>query len=249
MTKIIIIASGKGGTGKTSLAAGVGAALARREQKVLVIDGDSGLRNLDIVLGMSDRVVFSFADVASGMIPLMEAAAKHPSMEQLFLLTAPAEPLQSGALTAEGMQLLARQANEAGFDYILIDGPAGLAEEFHAFAAVASEAIVITCGGEGSLRGAERMARVLEDDGVPNVRLVVNRIRRRLIRRGAIGTVDDAMDATGLCLLGIVPEDEEVSVSAGKGVPIASEKARSAAHAYRNIARRLDGEDTPLMRL
>lgn len=249
MTKIIIIASGKGGTGKTSLAAGVGAALARREQKVLVIDGDSGLRNLDIVLGMSDRVVFSFADVASGMIPLMEAAAKHPSMEQLFLLTAPAEPLQSGALTAEGMQLLARQANEAGFDYILIDGPAGLAEEFGAFAAIADEAVIVTCGGSGSLRGAERMARVLEDDGVPQVRLVVNRIRRRLIRRGAIGTVDDAMDATGLCLLGIVPEDEEVSIAAGNGGPVSSDKTRSAAAAYRNIALRLTGEPVALMRL
>ena len=194
-------------------------------------------------------VVFSFADVASGMIPLTEAAAHHPDLEKLFLLTAPAEPLASGALMADGMRLLARQANEENFDYILIDGPAGLAEEFHAFAAVADEAIIITCGGSGSLRGAERMARVLEDDGVMQVRLVVNRIRRRLIRRGAIGTVDDAMDATGLCLLGIVPEDEAISVAAGAGKPVQSDKARSAAAAYQNIARRLDGEEVPLMRL
>ena len=249
MTKIIIIASGKGGTGKTSLAAGVGAALARRERKVLVIDGDSGLRNLDIVLGMSDRVVFSFADVASGMIPLMEAASKHPSMEQLFLLTAPAEPLQSGALTADGMQLLARQANDAGFDYILIDGPAGLAEEFGAFAAIADEAVIVTCGGSGSLRGAERMARVLEDDGVPQVRLVVNRIRRRLILRGAIGTVDDAMDATGLCLLGIVPEDEHVALAAAKGVPLFQLTQKGAALACRHIALRLLGCRQPLLNL
>lgn len=249
MTKIIVIASGKGGTGKTSLAAGVGAALAKQDHKVLVVDGDSGLRNLDIVLGMSDRVVFSFTDVASGMIPLTEAAAHHPDLEKLFLLTAPAEPLKSGALTADGMRLLVRQANEEEFDYILIDGPAGLAEEYHAFAAVADEAIIITCGGSGSLRGAERMARVLEDDGVMQVRLVVNRIRRRLIRRGAIGTVDDAMDATGLCLLGIVPEDEAVSVAAGAGKLVQSDKARSAAAAYQNIARRLHGEEVPLMRL
>lgn len=249
MTKTIIIASGKGGTGKTSLAAGVAAALAARGPKVLVIDGDSGLRNLDIVLGMSDRVVFSFADVACGMIPLLEAAARHPSLERLFLLTAPAEPLAPGAFTADGMRCLAWEAADAGFDYILIDGPAGLAEEFRAFAAAAEAAIVVTCGGAGSLRGAERMARVLEDDGVPDVRLVVNRIRRRLIRRGAIGTVDDAMDATGLRLLGIVPEDEEVSVCAGKGVPVSSDKARSAAGAYRNIAARLDGGEAPLMRL
>lgn len=249
MTKIIIIASGKGGTGKTSLAAGVGAALARRGHQVLVVDGDSGLRNLDIVLGMSDRVVFSFADVASGMLPLTEAAAHHPDMERLFLLTAPAEPLAPDALTADGMRQLAEQAANAGFDYVLIDGPAGLAAEYAAMAAVADEAIILTCGGGGSLRGAERMARVLEDDGVPQVRLVVNRIRRRLIRRGAIGTVDDAMDATGLCLLGIVPEDENVSIAAGSGKLISSDRARSAAAAYANIARRLDGEEVPLMRL
>lgn len=249
MTKIIIIASGKGGTGKTSLAAGVSAALAARDKNVLVVDGDSGLRNLDIVLGMSDRVVFSFADVASGMIPLMEAAARHPDVQRLFLLTAPAEPLTVGALTENGMRLLVRQAEDAGFDYVIIDGPAGLAEEFRAFSAVAHEAIVVTCGGSGSLRGAERMSRVLEEAGVPRVRLVVNRIRRRLIRRGAIGTVDDAMDATGLCLLGIVPEDEAVPVCAGKGVPITQTKPRCAAAAYRSIAARLDGADIPLMRL
>lgn len=249
MTKIIIIASGKGGTGKTSLAAGLGAALAARDKKVLVVDGDSGLRNLDIVLGMSDRVVFSFADVASGMVPLMEAAAHHPDLQSLFLLTAPAEPLAPGALTEDGMRLLARQADDAGFDYVLIDGPAGLADEFRAFSAVADEAVVITCGGSGSLRGTERMARVLEDDGVPQVRLVVNRIRRRLIRRGAIGTVDDAMDATGLCLLGIVPDDEAVSVCAGKGVPVTGAKPRCAAAAYANIAARLEGGEVPLMRL
>ncbi len=249
MTKIIIIASGKGGTGKTSLAAGVSAALVARGRKVLVVDGDSGLRNLDIVLGMSDRVVFSFADVASGMIPLMEAAAHHPKLEQLFLLTAPAEPLAPGAFTEDGMRLLARQAEDAGFDYVFIDGPAGLAAEFGAFSSAAEQAIIVTCGGSGSLRGAERMARVLEDDGVPQVRLVVNRIRRRLIRRGAIGTVDDAMDATGLCLLGIVPEDEEVSISAGRGVPVSETKTRCAAVAYANIAARLDGEERPLLRL
>lgn len=249
MTKIIIIASGKGGTGKTSLAAGISAALAAQDKKVLVVDGDSGLRNLDIVLGMSDRVVFSFADVASGMIPLLEAAAHHPALAKLFLLTAPAEPLVSGALTQDGMRLLAEQAEDAGFDYVIIDGPAGLDEAFRAFSSVAHEAIVVTCGGSGSLRGAERMARMLEDDGMRSVRLVVNRIRRRLIRRGAIGTVDDAMDATGLCLLGIVPEDETVSVCAGKGIPLTQGGARSAAAAYRNIAARLGGREVPLMRL
>ncbi len=249
MTKVILIASGKGGTGKTSLAAGVSAALAARGHKVLVIDADSGLRNLDIVLGMSDRVVFSFADVAAGMISLEEAAAQHPKRETLYVLTAPAEPLEAGAFTQDGVRALYRQAQDADFDFVLVDGPAGLAPEYTVFAAVAEQAIIITYGGSGSLRGAERMARVLEDAGVQQVRLVVNRIRRRLIRLGAVGTVDDAMDATGLCLLGIVPEDEDVSIYAEQGKLIASDRMRSAAEAYANIAARLDGDERPLMRL
>ena len=154
MTKIIVVASGKGGTGKTSLVAGVSAALASAGKKVLVIDGDSGLRNLDIVLGMSDRVVFSYADVASGMVTLDEAAVKHPALEHLYLLTAPADPMKN-ELTSDQIRTLVRQIREEKFRYVLIDGPAGLAPEYTAFAAAADEAIVVTTGENGSLRGAE----------------------------------------------------------------------------------------------
>lgn len=249
MLKVLIIASGKGGTGKTSLASGLAAALVARGRRVLLMDGDSGLRNLDLVLGMSDRVVFSFADVAAGMVPLEEAIARHPDLDGLSLLTAPAEPLAPGALTAEGMQLLAEQARNADFDYLIIDGPAGIPHEYHAFAAVATEGILITNAESGSLRGAEHVARLLEDDGVKTVRLVVNRVRSRLIRLGAIGTVDDAMDAVGLRLLGVVPEDEQVSVCAGQGKPLPLVKTRSAAQALANIAARLEGKEVPLLRL
>ena len=248
MTKIIVVASGKGGTGKTSLVAGVSAALASAGKKVLVIDGDSGLRNLDIVLGMSDRVVFSFADVASGMVSLDEAAVRHPSLESLYLLTAPAEPI-SGALSAEGMRELVRQARAAKFRYVLIDGPAGLVPEYTAFAAAADEAIVVTTGENGSLRGAERMARMLEDGRVRTVRLAVNRVSNKLIKKGGAATIDDAMDSTGLCLLGVIPEDEAVSICAAEGKPVVSSRRDSAACAYQNIARRLTGEQVPLMHI
>ncbi|MGN1031231.1 MAG: P-loop NTPase [Butyricicoccaceae bacterium] len=246
MAKFIIVASGKGGTGKTSLSAGISAALAVMGKRVLVIDGDSGLRNLDIVLGMSDRVVFSFADVASGMVPLEEAAAPHPEIEGLYLLTAPSEPplalLQNG-----GMSRLADQAED--FDYVIIDGPAGLAPEFRSFASVATQAIIVANTDSPSLRGAERIARMLEDEYVPRMRLVVNRIRPKLIRQGAVGTVDDAIDTTGLQLLGIVPEDVNVTVCAGNGSPIVTTHYDGAARAYTNIARRLEGEKLPLMKI
>lgn len=246
MAKFIIVASGKGGTGKTSLSAGISAALAVMGRRVLVIDGDSGLRNLDIVLGMSDRVVFSFADVASGMGPLEEAAAPHPELSGLYLLTAPSEPPLE-ILSNGGMSRLADQAEE--FDYVIIDGPAGLAPEFRAFASVATQAIIVANTDGASLRGAERIARMLEDEYVPRMRLVVNRIRPKLIRQGAVGTVDDAIDSTGLQLLGIVPEDVNVTICAGSGSPIVTSRYDGAARAYTNIARRLEGEKIPLMKI
>lgn len=248
MTKIIVVASGKGGTGKTSLVAGVTASLAAAGKKTLAIDGDSGLRNLDIVLGMSDRVVFSFADVASGMVPLGEAAVQHPKLADLYLLTAPAEPV-SDRLTADGMRALVRQAKAEKFRYVVIDGPAGLVPEYRAFADVADEGIVVTIGENGSLRGAERMARMLEDSRVRTVRLAVNRASNKMIRKGGASTIDDAMDATGLCLLGVIPEDEEVCLCAAEGTPIATARQSGAATAYHNIARRLTGESVPLMRI
>lgn len=246
MAKFIIVASGKGGTGKTSLSAGIAAALAIMGKRVLVIDGDSGLRNLDIVLGMSDRVVFSFADVASGMVPLEEAAAPHPEISGLYLLTAPSEP-PLVVLSNGGMSRLADQAED--FDYVIIDGPAGLAPEFRAFASAATQAIIVANTDSASLRGAERIARMLEDEYVPRIRLVVNRIRPQLIRQGAVGTVDDAIDSTGLQLLGIVPEDIFVTVCAGNGSSIVTTRHDGAARAYTNIARRLEGEKIPLMKI
>lgn len=248
MTKIIVVASGKGGTGKTSLTAGVSAALAQAGKKVLVIDGDSGLRNLDIVLGMSDRVVFSFADVASGMVPLEEAAVRHPKLENLYLLTAPADA-DPERLTADGMKSLARQIREQKFRYVLIDGPAGLAPEYRAFASVADEAVIVTTGENGSLRGAERMARLLEDQRVRTVRLAVNRVSNKMIRKGGAATIDDAMDATGVCLLGVIPEDEAVSICAAEGTPLVLSRQDGAACAYTNIAKRITGDLVPLMRI
>lgn len=246
MFKVIVIASGKGGTGKTSLSAGVAAALADLGRQVLVIDGDSGLRNLDIVLGMSDSVVFSFSDVARGVVSLEKAAAPHPVIARLSMLTAPVgEP----ALEESGMLSLSAQAQEMGFQYVIIDGPAGLAPELHAFAKIATQGIVIATPDSASIRGAERVARLLEDEHIMRVRLVTNRIRPRLIQYGLASNVDDAMDMTGLQLLGIVPEDEDVIACGNSGKSVLRIKKTGAALAYRNIARRLEGERLPVMKV
>lgn len=244
--KVIVVASGKGGTGKTSVSAGVSAALVQLGRRVLVVDGDSGLRNLDIVLGMSDCVVFSFDDVARGVVPLQKAAAPHPQTGGLFLLTAPAgQP----ALAESGMRSLTAQAEEMGFDYVVIDGPAGLAPELRMFASVATQGIVITTPEGASLRGAERIARLLEEEHVMRIRLVINRVRTQLVRHGLASNIDDAMDTAGLPLLGVVPEDEDVIACGNSGKILIDCKRGGAALAYRNIARRLEGERLPIMKL
>lgn len=247
MLKVILVASGKGGTGKTSFTAGVGAALAKNGHRVLLIDGDCGLRNLDIVLGMSDRVVYSFADVAGGAVPLGDAMARHPEYQTLYLLTA---PVALPALSERGMEQLAVQAEEDGFDYLLIDGPAGLPAELSFLAHIATQAAIVTATDRASVRGAERCARKLEEEYcIQRIRLVLNRVRPQLICRGKSGNIDDAMDETGLPLLGVVPEDEDLISCGNSGKSILAVKQTGASRAFQNIARRLDGERVPLVRL
>ena len=163
---------------------------------MLLIDGDCGLRNLDIVLGMSDRVVYSFADVAGGAVPLADAMACHPDMKTLYLLTA---PVALPALSERGMEQLAVQAEEAGFDYLLIDGPAGLPAELSFLAHIATQAIIVTSTDRVCVRGAERCARKLEEEYcIQRIRMVLNRVRPQLISHGKSGNIDDAMDEAGL---------------------------------------------------
>lgn len=246
MFKVILVASGKGGTGKTSLTANVAAALAERGHKVLAIDADSGLRNLDIVLGLSDSIVFSFADVAQGMAPLERAAVAHPTYPGLHLLTAPGILPRLADSQICGLMAAAEQL---GFDYVLIDGPAGLAPEIGLFAKAATQGLVVAMPDQASVRGAERMARVLEQENIIRLRMVVNRVRPGLIRHGVMGNIDDVMDLVGLPLLGVVPEDEAVIACGSSGKDLLHLKRGGAATAFRNIAQRLDGIRLPVMRL
>ena len=244
MGEVIVITSGKGGTGKTTLTAGLGAALARLGQRVLCIDCDVGLRNLDLSLGMADAALMDFSDVLAGRCSLERAAAVHPKVENLSLLTAPLSLPE--ALAAEGpFQGLLDQARQR-YDSVLIDSPAGLGPGFRLAVCGADRALVVTLSDPASLRDAQRV--VLQLAKLERVHLVVNRVQGKLLRR--LGpTIDDAMDAAGLPLLGLVPEDVAVVLSAGNGQLVQDLGKRSAGAAFRNIALRLTGQEIPLMKL
>ena len=239
----IVVTSGKGGTGKTSLTGGVSSCLARLGKRVLCIDMDIGLRNLDLSLGMSDRVLMDFSDVMEGRCPLERAVAVHPELPDLFLLTAPMR--LSPGMTPAAMTTLLDTAREQ-FDYILLDAPAGLGAGFQLAGCGADRAIVVATADAFSLRDAQRT--VAELSHIPTAHLVVNRVRAKLLKKLRT-TIDDTMDTAGLPLLGLIPEDREVILHTGTGQPLLPDGRRKAADAYLNIAKRIDGQSVPLMRL
>lgn len=245
MSTVIVVTSGKGGTGKTSLTAGVSSCLAALGHKVLCIDMDIGLRNLDISLGMTDRALMDFTDVAQNRCPLTRAAAAHGTIPRLFLLTAPLSLPTPGPDTAQMMKLF-EDAREQ-YDYVLLDSPAGLGEGFRLSAAGADRAIVVSTTDASALRDAQRTVTELSRS-IPRIHLVMNRVRPRLLRK-LHTTIDDAMDTAGLPLLGVVPEDPQVLLAANSGLPLIMMSHKGAATAYLNIARRLAGQKVPLMKI
>jgi septum site-determining protein MinD len=243
MGTAIVITSGKGGTGKTSMTAGVAGALAGLGHSVLCIDMDIGLRNLDISLGLNDRALMDFTDVALGRCPLARAAVRHPLLPGLSLLTAPMS--LPPELTEVQIRALINTA-KSHFDYVLVDSPAGLGTGFHLAIAGADRAVVVATNDASSLRDAQRT--VSELDSIRHVHLIMNRIQPKLLRRLRT-TIDDAMDAAGLPLLGVVPEDSQVMLAANLGRPLILSSHQGAATACTNIAKRLDGCRVPIMRI
>ena len=240
---VVTITSGKGGTGKTSITGGVAASLALMGRRVLCIDMDIGLRNLDISLGLSDRALMDFSDVALGRCPLARAAVDHPDLKGLSLLTAPMS--LPANLTTDKIRALLRTARSM-YDYILIDSPAGLGTGFHLAICGSDRALVVATSDASSLRDAQRTVEELE--GIRQVHLVMNRIQVKLLRR-LRATIDDAMNTAGLPLLGVVPEDPQVILCANLGQPLTSRGKRGAALACWNIALRLEGHRVPIMRI
>ena len=240
--EVIAVLSGKGGTGKTSVCAGISTALAADGCSVLAIDCDMGLQNLDISLGMSDSGALSFVDVCEGGYELSQAA-QHPQFESLSFLTAPVSRTAE-SVDQNAFRKMIRQAQKE-FDYVLLDAPAGIDAGFELAARYAQRIILVTGADPGAVRDASRAGQKLELMGKTNIRLVVNRVNKRLFH-GMSTTVDDIMDKTGLPLLGIVPEDSSVLLAAAVQVPLITYSIRGASLALKAIARRIQGRNVPL---
>ena len=245
MSEVLVITSGKGGTGKTTLCAGLATCLAAMGQKVLAIDCDIGLSNLDIALGMTDCATISFLDVMMENNYLSDAPT-HPVIPGLQLLTAPTKT-RAGLVDEAIFGRLIEEASEY-YDWILLDAPAGIGSGFDLAAAFATRGVIISTSDPGSLRDGQHTATLLLDKGIMPVELVVNRVSRRLL--GAIrSNIDDMMDTIGLPLLGLIPEDQEVPVSAAHGSALVLRSRKGAAVACLHIARRLLGMEAPLLRM
>ena len=242
MGTAIMITSGKGGTGKTSLTAGVASCLAALGKRVLCIDLDIGLRNLDMVLGLSDRAVMDFSDVMAYRSPLLSAAVEQPEIKGLYLLTA---PLTQDGLETQRFREVVDEAKEC-FDYVLMDSPAGLSGGFQLAMTAADRGVVVSAVDPAALRAAQRSVAELHD--LPQLHLVMNRVQPALIRKLRT-SIDNAMDAAGLPLLGVVPEDNAVTMAAAAGVPLVLTAYKGAALAYLNISKRILGQRVPLLRI
>ncbi|MCI9553905.1 septum site-determining protein MinD [uncultured Oscillibacter sp.] len=242
----IAVVSGKGGTGKTSFTAGVGAALAQAGRRVLCVDCDIALRNLDLALGLTDRAIMDFTDVAQERCTLDTAAVEHPDLPRLFLLTAPARS-RGRPVTDEQMAALLEEARER-FDYCFLDAPAGLDSGFQLATCAADRAVVVATADASSLRDAQHTVMELHRFPTGKLHLVVNRVRKKMLR-SMHATIDDAIDRAGLPLIGVIPEDDSLPLSLNKGVPLLLSSSQGAAAAYRNIAQRLEGERVPLLRI
>ena len=242
----IAVVSGKGGTGKTSFTAGVGAALAQAGRRVLCVDCDIALRNLDLALGLTDRAIMDFTDVAQERCTLDTAAVEHPDLPRLFLLTAPARS-RGRPVTDEQMAALLEEARER-FDYCFLDAPAGLDSGFQLATCAADRAVVVATADASSLRDAQHTVMELHRFPPGKLHLVVNRVRKKMLR-SMHATIDDAIDRAGLPLIGVIPEDDSLPLSLNKGVPLLLSSSQGAAAAYRNIAQRLEGERVPLLRI
>ena len=237
MGTAVMVTSGKGGTGKTSLTAGVASCLAALGRRVLCIDVDIGLRNLDLTLGMSHRALMDFSDVMDFRCPLSGATVEQPEIKGLFLLTAPLTP---DGLELDRFQALVEEAKE------YMDSPAGLGEGLHLARAAADRVIVVSAVDPAALRDAQRT--VTELHNLPQLHLVMNRVQPKLIAKLRT-SIDQAMDAAGLPLLGVVPEDPMVTMATAAGVPLILTTYKGAAPAYLNISKRLLGQRVPLMRI
>ena len=244
MGKIITVASGKGGTGKTTTVAAVSSSLAALGYRTICVDFDVGLRNLDLALGMSDYAIADFVDVVSGRMALMEACSECPRIRGLFFLAAPAFLNQSALNEYAILRMLEEIRDE--FDFCLIDAPAGIAKGFSLAHLGADMSIIVTLAEIPAIKDAQRAVEEARGMDIEEIRLLVNRAHKRRMFRTHI-TVDDVIDMVGAQLIGVVREDPAVSKSLFESIPLILHKRRLAAYDFLDTARRITGEDLPLV--
>jgi septum site-determining protein MinD len=248
MSDVIVVTSGKGGVGKTTVTANIGCGLAMLGCKVVMVDADTGLRNLDVVLGMENRIVFDLTDVIEGKCRLRQALVKDRRFEELFLLPT-AQTKDKSAVSEKDMQNVCEQLREH-FDYVIIDCPAGIEQGFQSAVAGAEKAIVVTAAEVAAVRDADRVVGLLEAKAeIRNPKLIINRLRMHMVRRGDMMTLEDLHDILGIELLGVIPDDEDVVVATNRGEPVVTSDNSLSGQAFKNIVRRMLGEPVPLMNL
>lgn len=242
MSEVIVITSGKGGVGKTTTSANIGTGLAMKGKRVVLVDADIGLRNLDVVLGLENRIVYNIVDVVEKNCKVAQALIKDKKNPNLFLLPA-AQTRDKDAVTPDQMVELTNTLKET-FDYVLIDCPAGIEQGFKNAIAAADRALIVTTPEVSAIRDADRIIGLLEANEIKNNRLIVNRLRADMVRRGDMMSVDDVIEILAIDLIGIVPDDEHIVISTNTGDPIVGRYETSlAGQAYMNIADRIMGQD------
>lgn len=247
MGEAIVITSGKGGVGKTTTSANIGTALALQGKKVCLVDTDIGLRNLDVVMGLENRIIYDLVDVTEGNCRLKQALIKDKRFNELYLLPA-AQTKDKDSVNPEQIKKIIQELKQ-DHDYVIIDCPAGIEQGFKNAVAGADRAIVVTTPELSAVRDADRIIGLLESVKIANPRLIINRIRPQMMKKGEMLDVDEIVNILAIDLIGIVPDDEQVISGSNRGEPTVMNPNSRAALAYRNISRRILGDSVPLMKL
>ncbi len=245
--QVITITSGKGGVGKTTATANLAVALAADGSKVVCIDGDIGLRNLDVILGLENRIVYDIVDVIEGRCRLKQAMIRDKKLPNLYLIPA-AQTRDKNAVSPSDMNRLIKDLRP-DFDFVLIDSPAGIERGFRNAIAAADRVIVVTNPEVSAVRDADRVIGILEAEDKGPGALIINRLNPVLVKKNDMLSADDVLDLLAVELIGIVPEDENVIIGSNRGAPVALDPKSRAGQAFRNIAKRLKGETVPFMDL
>ncbi|MBC8100876.1 MAG: septum site-determining protein MinD [Armatimonadetes bacterium] len=245
--RVITVTSGKGGVGKTTTTANLGVALARLGKKVVLIDVDIGLRNLDVIMGLENRIVYDLVDIVEGRAKLKQAMIKHKQFPELYLIPS-AQTRDKTAVSPADMIRLTDELRK-DFDFILLDCPAGIERGFRNAIAPADEVLIVTNPEVSAVRDADRIIGLIEAENKGPAKLILNRVKIEMIKKGEMLSADDVTDILAIKIIGIVPEDEGVIPASNSGVPITLNPNSRAGLAFQNIARRLTGEEVPFMQL